>query len=90
MESLPEQVYISLDIDGLSPDLCPHTGTPVPGGLSFQQVDYLLYLLASSPLKIIGFDMCEVAPGENDPWDAIVGARLLHKICCYSYLNNKK
>ena len=42
------QVYISLDIDGLSPDLCPHTGTPVPGGLGFQQVDYLLYLLASS------------------------------------------
>ncbi|MFA5453387.1 MAG: agmatinase family protein [Candidatus Methanomethylophilaceae archaeon] len=90
MESLPEQVYISLDIDGLSPDLCPHTGTPVPGGLSFQQVDYLLYLLASSPVKIIGFDVCEVAPGENDPWDAIVGARILHKICCYSYLNNKK
>ncbi len=90
MESLPEQVYISLDIDGFSPDLCPHTGTPVPGGLSFQQVDYLLYLLASSPVKIIGFDLCEVAPGENDPWDAIVGARILHKICCYSYLNNKK
>ncbi|HPW78320.1 MAG: N(1)-aminopropylagmatine ureohydrolase [Bacteroidetes bacterium ADurb.Bin037] len=90
MESLPDQVYISLDIDGLSPELCPHTGTPVPGGLRFQQVDYLLYLLASSERKIIGFDLCEVAPGDNDPWDAIVGARLLHKICCYSYLNNKK
>ncbi|HHV03131.1 MAG: agmatinase family protein [Bacteroidales bacterium] len=90
MESLPDQVYISLDIDGLSPELCPHTGTPVPGGLSFQQVDYLLYLLASSARRIIGFDLCEVAPGDSDPWDAIVGARLLHKICCYSYLNNKK
>jgi len=41
MESLPDHVYISLDIDGLSPDLCPNTGTPVPGGLTFQQVDYL-------------------------------------------------
>lgn len=90
MESLPDQVYISLDIDGLSPDLCPHTGTPVPGGLGFQQVDYLLYLLASSRRRIIGFDLCEVTPADNDPWDAIVGARLLHKICCYSYLNNKK
>lgn len=90
MESLPDHVYISMDIDGLSPDLCPNTGTPVPGGIEFQQVDYLLYLLASSNKKIIGFDLCEVAPGENDPWDAIVGARLLHKICCYCYLNNKK
>ena len=90
MESLPDHVYISLDIDGLSPDLCPNTGTPVPGGLTFQQVDYLLYLLATSNRKIIGFDLCEVAPGENDPWDAIVGARLLHKICCYTYVNNKK
>ncbi|NLA15283.1 MAG: agmatinase family protein [Bacteroidales bacterium] len=90
MESLPEYVYISLDIDGLSPDLCPNTGTPVPGGLNFQQVDYLLYLLAFSHRKIIGFDLCEVAPGEEDPWDAIVGARLLHKICCYCYANNKK
>jgi len=54
MESLPDHVYISLDIDGLSPDLCPNTGTPVPGGLTFQQVDYLLYLLAASNRKIIG------------------------------------
>ena len=34
-QELPEQVYLSFDIDGLDPTLCPHTGTPVPGGLSF-------------------------------------------------------
>lgn len=90
LESLPDQVYLSLDIDGLSPELCPNTGTPVPGGLRFEQVDYLLYLLASSRRRIIGFDLCEVAPSGEDPWDAIVGARLLHKICCYTYSNNNK
>jgi len=90
LESLPDQVYISLDIDGLSPELCPNTGTPVPGGLGFQQVDYLLYLLASSRRRIIGFDLCEVAHSGDNPWDAIVGARMLHKICCYTYLNNNK
>ncbi|MDD4827849.1 MAG: agmatinase family protein, partial [Bacteroidales bacterium] len=91
LESLPSHVYISLDIDGLSPELCPHTGTPVPGGLSFSQADYLLYLLASGNKKIIGFDLCEVAPGSGeDEWDANVGARILHKLCCYSYLNNNK
>ncbi|MFR5870708.1 MAG: arginase family protein [Alistipes sp.] len=31
---LPEKAYVSFDIDGLAPEYCPHTGTPVPGGLS--------------------------------------------------------
>ncbi len=90
IESLPQNVHISLDIDGLSPDLCPHTGTPVPGGLTFAQADYLFYLLATSSKRIISFDLCEVAPATDDTWDANVGARILHKLCCYTYLNNKK
>ena len=82
--SLPERVYISFDIDGLDPSLCPHTGTPVPGGLSFQQVSFLLLQLLESGRRIIGFDLCEVAPGSNDfarDWDANVGARILYRLC---------
>ncbi|MCL1973970.1 MAG: agmatinase family protein, partial [Bacteroidetes bacterium] len=60
IESLPQNVYISFDIDGLSPDCCPHTGTPVPGGLTFREADYLLHSLAASKKRIIGFDLCEV------------------------------
>jgi agmatinase len=79
---LPEQVYISFDIDGLSPEYCPHTGTPVPGGLSFDQANYLLRTLVESGRKIIGFDLNEVAPGEDgDEWDGNVGSRLLYKLC---------
>ena len=33
--------YISFDIDGLNPTYCPNTGTPVPGGLTADQVFYL-------------------------------------------------
>lgn len=87
--SLPNNVYISFDIDGLSPELCPNTGTPVPGGLSFGEVDYLLYLLASSNKKVVGFDLCEVSPGEAGEWDANVGARILYKMCIYSMFNIK-
>ncbi len=79
---LPEQVYVSFDIDGLSPDNCPHTGTPVPGGLSFDQANYLLRTLVESGRKIVGFDLNEVAPGpEGNEWDGNVGARLLYKLC---------
>jgi len=77
---LPENVYVSFDIDGLQPSLCPNTGTPVPGGLSFEQVYYLLNELVDAGKKIIGFDLCEVSPGKDNEWDANVGARILYKL----------
>ncbi len=79
--ALPEKVHISFDIDGLDPKLCPHTGTPVPGGLEFEEATYLLSRLAASGRKIIGFDLVEVAPGRHDDWDANVGARMLFHLC---------
>lgn len=78
---LPSNIYISFDIDALDPALCPHTGTPVPDGLSFNQVVILLDVLKQSGRRIIGFDLVEVSPGESDEWDANVGARLLYKLC---------
>lgn len=83
---LPEKVWITFDIDGLDPSLCPNTGTPVPGGLSWEQATSLLRALAESGRKIVGFDLNEVAPGE-DGWDAIVGARLLYKLAGWSLKN---
>jgi agmatinase len=79
---LPDKVHISFDIDGLEPWLCPHTGTPVPGGLNFEQAVYLLEAVVKSGRTIIGADLVEVAPGpEGDDWDGNVGARLLYRMC---------
>jgi agmatinase len=86
---LPDMVYVSFDIDGLDPALCPHTGTPVPGGINFNEAILLLQMLATSGRKIIGFDLCEVAPGPDDEWDAIVGARVLQKLCNLTHLSHK-
>lgn len=80
IEQLPEQVYISFDIDGLDPKLCPHTGTPVAGGLEGPQVFYLFRRVLESGRKLIGFDLNEVSAGHDD-WDANVGARMLFKLC---------
>jgi len=77
---LPQKVYISFDIDGLDPKLCPGTGTPVPGGLEFDEATYLLRLIVRSGRTIIGLDLNEVAPGDTE-WNAIVGARLLYQLC---------
>lgn len=80
ISKLPEQVYISFDIDGLDPKLCPHTGTPVAGGLEGPQVFYLFRRILESGRKLIGFDLNEVSAG-HDEWDANVGARMLFKLC---------
>lgn len=90
IEQLPKKVYVSFDIDGLTPDCCPNTGTPVPGGLTFQEAIYLLKMIADSGRKIVGFDLVEVAPGESGEWDANVGARMLYKLCNLAYKSNHK
>lgn len=83
---LPQEVYISFDIDGLQPVYCPNTGTPVPGGLSFEQAIYLLQKVVISGKKIIGFDLCEVSPAKDNEWDANVGARILWELCVLSLM----
>ncbi|MFQ5504209.1 MAG: arginase family protein [Planctomycetota bacterium] len=86
---LGDRVYVSFDIDCLEPALCPHTGTPVPGGFTFQQAAYILGELGASGRRTVGFDLCEVAGAPDslrrglprDEYDANVGARILYKLC---------
>lgn len=80
VNQLPQLVYISFDIDGLDPKLCPNTGTPVLGGFEAEQVYFLLKKITESGRRIIAFDLNEVGVGDND-WDANVGARVLLKLC---------
>jgi agmatinase len=77
---LPACVYVSFDIDGLDPKLCPHTGTPVPGGFEVEQIIYMIKKIIESGRKFIGFDLVEIANGESN-FDANVGARILWKLC---------
>ncbi len=76
---LPDKVYLSFDIDGLDPKLCPGTGTPVPGGFEYEEAMYLIETVVRSGRTIIGFDLCEVAPGESE-WNGNVGARVLYRM----------
>ena len=82
LNHLPQNVYISFDVDGLNPSFCPNTGTPVPGGIDYDEIVYLIFKIAESGRKIIGFDLCEVSPNPNNDWDANVGARLLWELVC--------
>jgi agmatinase len=80
IDHLPQKVYISFDIDGLDPKLCPNTGTPVQGGFETEQVFYIFRKLREAGKQVIGFDLSEVSTSETF-WDANVGARVLFKMC---------
>ena len=82
VEALPAEVYISFDIDALGIEFCPSTGTPVVGGLSFNEAAYLISRVVESGRLIIGFDLVEVAPSPTGCIDQMVGARMLYKLCC--------
>ncbi len=82
INDLPDLVYISFDIDGLSPELCPNTGTPVVGGFKLEEINYLFFKLVESGKRIVGFDLNEVSPGNVGDWDANVGSRALWNLVC--------
>jgi agmatinase len=86
---LPQEVYVSFDIDALDPALCPNTGTPVVGGLSFAEAVALLRTLVESGRRIVGFDLNEVAPDPegHSQWDGNVGARVLYKEIGFALLS---
>lgn len=87
--ALPHDVWITFDIDGLDPKLCPHTGTPVPGGLQFTEAVHLIAEMARSGRRIVGFDLNEVSPAPDggDEWDANVGARLLYQMIAWTLVS---
>ena len=80
VSKLPSNVYISFDIDGLDRKLCPHTGTPVPGGFELEEIFFIFKKVIESGRKIIGFDLSEVGISDTD-WNSNVGARILFKLC---------
>lgn len=87
--TLTNKVYISFDIDALESYLCPGTGTPAPGGLSFEHSLYLLEEIVRQGKQVIGFDLCEVSPTKNSAWDATVGAHLLFRLFVVAVKSNQ-
>jgi agmatinase len=93
VKELPDEVWVSFDIDGLDQRFCPHTGTPVPGGLDTHEVVAILRGVAQAGKRIVGFDLNEVAPNPSDDadeWDGNVGARMLYKLIAFTLASQGK
>ncbi|KAF0243192.1 MAG: hypothetical protein FD180_3527 [Planctomycetota bacterium] len=82
LEHLTDDVYITVDIDGLDPSLVPGTGTPEPGGLSwYETLDFLRPIFAQK--NVVGFDIVEVAPMEGSSVSQFVAAKLAYRMMGY-------
>jgi agmatinase len=83
VDALTEDVYLTIDIDGLDPSLVPSTGTPEPGGLSWYEALSLIRRLAAKR-NVVGMDLVEVSGG-SDRVTSFVAAKLIYKSLAYIF-----
>ena len=83
IDLLSPRVYISVDLDVLDPALMPAVGTPEPGGMGWDQLTGLLKEVAQSR-RIVGFDVCELPPGDGPPACSYTAAKLVYKLVAYA------
>jgi agmatinase len=84
VDALTEDVYLTLDIDGLDPSLVPHTGTPEPGGLSWYEVLALIRRVAEKR-RIVGMDLVEVCGSPGGARSSFLAAKLIYKTLAYIF-----
>ncbi len=84
IDSLTENVYLTIDIDGLDPSLVPTTGTPEPGGLGWYEVLTLIRRLAKKK-RVVGMDLVEFSKTENSDAPAFLCAKLVYKTLAYIF-----
>jgi agmatinase len=89
ISKLSDNVYITIDLDVFDPSIMPSTGTPEPGGLFWYDVLALLKAVAAKK-NIVGFDVVELCPGEENKAPDFLAAKLIYKLLSYKFeLDNK-
>ena len=83
IKALGPQVYVSVDLDALDPSEMAAVGTPEPGGMRWLELIDLLRRVAEQR-RIVGFDVCELAPNEGPPANSYTAAKLVYKLIAYS------
>jgi agmatinase len=81
---LTDNVYLTIDIDGLDPSLVPTTGTPEPGGLGWYEVLTLIRKLAEKR-RVVGMDLVEFSKTDNSDAGAFLCAKLVYKSLAYIF-----
>ncbi len=82
LDVLPEEVYLTVDLDGLDPSEMPGTGTPEPGGLTYRQLVKLIQALGREK-QVVAADVNELAKIEGSQVSETMAARVAEKIIVF-------
>lgn len=81
---LTENVYITIDLDAFDSSIMPSTGTPEPGGFDWWTALKLLKAVAQTA-NIVGFDIVELCPNNQNKAPDFLAAKLLYKLLSYKF-----
>ncbi|HEY3381373.1 MAG TPA: agmatinase [Vicinamibacterales bacterium] len=84
VSTLTDQVYVTIDCDGLDPAIMPAVGTPEPGGLSWHETTALLKAVMSKRL-VVGCDVVELCPLPGMVAPNFLCAKLIYKMLSYRF-----
>lgn len=84
VETLTDDVYLTIDVDGLDSGIMPSTGTPEPGGMSWQQLTDLIRILCQKK-NVVAADIVELSPIEGLHAPDFLVAKLLYKLIGYRF-----
>jgi N1-aminopropylagmatine ureohydrolase len=82
--ALSDDVYITIDLDGLEPGLMPAVGTPEPGGLSWRELTTLLRRTFERR-NVVACDVVELCPIPGMVSPNFVAAKLVYKLLTYKF-----
>jgi agmatinase len=87
VDQLTDNVFITFDLDALDPSIMPSTGTPEPGGLLYYEtLEFLKKVFEEK--NVVGFDMVELCPNENEKSSDFLAAKLYYKMLSYKFAEN--
>lgn len=84
LSALPDEVYVTIDLDAFDPAIMPATGTPEPGGLDWYLALDVLRAVAAAR-RIVGFDVVELAPLPGNVAPDVLAAKLVYKLLGYAF-----
>ncbi len=88
IELMTDNVYITIDLDGFDPSICPGTGTPEPGGLMwYESLEFFRKVFEQK--NVVGFDIVELCPNEIEKSSDFLAAKLYYKLLTYKFELNK-
>lgn len=84
IDLMTDNVFITFDLDALDPSILPSTGTPEPGGLFwYETLEFLKQVFQEK--NVVGFDIVELCPNENEKSSDFLAAKLYYKMLSYKF-----